>query len=114
MVFIRLVTGALNVNGIWCWPTEEKQQDRIIRNIAASSSMLAVLVTLSKNKNGLSNAEIDIEISNFSQWNTLWTLRQLLALGFVEYKTEFFGNSGKYVLTELGIRIAQKLTEQRS
>ncbi len=102
------------MKGIWSWPTEEKRQDKIIRNITASSSMLAVLIALSKNKNGLSNAQIDIAVANFSQWNTLWTLRQLLALGFVECKMELFGNSGKYVLTELGMRIAQKLTEQPS
>lgn len=76
--------------------------------------MLAVLTTLSKNKNGLSNAQIDIAVTNFSQWNTLWTLRQLLALGFVECKMEFFGNSGNYVLTELGMKITQKLTIQPS
>jgi hypothetical protein len=97
------------MKGIWSWPTEEKQQNRVIRNIAASSPMLTILTALSKNKDGLSNAQIDIAMNNFSQWNTLWALRQLLALGFIEYKIELFGNSSRYVLTELGTTIVQNL-----
>ena len=102
------------MKGTWSWPTEEKQQSKIIRNITGSTSMLAILTALSKNKDGLSNAQIDIAMSSFSQWNTLWALRQLLALGFIQYNTELFGNSGKYTLTELGVKIIQKLTGQPS
>jgi len=98
------------VKGIWSWPTEEKQQDKTIRNVAASEPLLAVLTAISKSKDGLSNAQVDTAIGDFSQWNTLWALRQLSALGFIEYKTELFGNSGKYTLTELGKTVLQKLT----
>ena len=97
------------MKGIWSWPAEEKQQNKVIRSLEASSSMLVILTSLSKSKDGLSNAQIDIAMNNFSQWNTLWDLRQLVALGFIEYKVDLFGNSGKYMLTELGTKILQRL-----
>ncbi len=99
------------MKGLWFWPpNDSKKQEKVLRDIRASESILAALTALSKNKDGLSNAQLDAAMASFSQWNTRWTIEQLLSLGFIEYKIEWFGDAGKYVLTELGKEILGRLT----
>jgi len=73
---------------------------------------MAALKAIMKSKEGLSNAEIDDLLSDNSNWMTLWVMRQLLSLGFVEYRVDFFGNPGRYTMTDLGRDVLQKLTGQ--
>ena len=100
------------MKGIWFWPSDVKEQVKVLRKILASESILAALTALSKSKEGLSNAQLDSAMGSFSQWNTRWIIDQLLSLGFIEYKVEWFGDAGKYVLTELGKDILRRLTGQ--
>ncbi len=57
---------------------------------------------IAKSKDGLSNAQIDDALSEYSHWQTRWVVDQLISLGFADYKVDLFGGPGKYVLTELG------------
>ena len=50
----------------------------------------------------MSNAELDDAIGSNSEWTTLWVIRQLTALGFVELKVDFFGNAARYRLSDIG------------
>ncbi len=98
------------MKGIWFWPNEPKQQEKVLRDIQTSEPILAALTALTKSKDGLSNAQFDVAMATFSQWNARWTIEQLLSLGFIEYKVELFGDAGKYVLTELGKNVLGRLT----
>ena len=98
------------MKGIWVWPEDEKEQKKVIKKVAESAPILTVLTLLSKSKDGLSNAQIDTMMTSNSQWNTLWTLRQLLSLRFANYKLDLFGDPGKYQLTDLGKDILAKMT----
>jgi len=73
---------------------------------------VAALAALAKSKDGLSNAEMDDVIADNSNWMTLWVVRQLTSLGFIEFKVDFFGEPAKYKLTELGRRAQAFLTGQ--
>ena len=68
----------------------------------ASPHLMAALTAIGKSKDGMSNAELDDAINDNSEWTTLWIVRQLMALGFLEFKVDFFGNPAKYQLTETG------------
>ena len=98
--------------GIWVWPSDPKEQEKVLAEIRASEWSLAALTALSKSKDGLSNAQLDIAMASFSQWNTRWYIEQLLSLGFIEYKIEWIGDAGKYMLTDLGKEILRRLTGQ--
>ena len=100
------------MKGVWFWPSDAKEQEKILRKIMASEPILAALTALSKSKEGQSNAQLDSALASFSQWNTRSIIDQLLSLGFVEYKIEWFGDAGKYVLTELGKDVLRRLTGQ--
>src|SRR2546422_7656618 len=100
------------MQGIWFWPSDAKGQLKVLRKIMASEPILAALTALSKSKEGLSNAQLDSAMGSFSQWNTRWIIDQLLSLGFIEYRVEWFGDAGKYVLTELGKDILRRLIGQ--
>ena len=65
---------------------------------------------IAKSKDGLSNAQIDDALSEYSHWQTRWVVDQLISLGFVDYKVDFFGGPGKYVLTELGKNALSAIT----
>jgi hypothetical protein len=71
---------------------------------------MAALKAIAKSKEGLSNAELDDIMNDNSNWMTLWTIRQLTALGFIDFKVDFFGNPAKYVLTDLGRGAYQKIS----
>jgi hypothetical protein len=94
------------MKGIWVWPSEPDEQNKVIRAIMQEDELAAILFALSKDPEGLSNAQLDRLLANNSQWRTLSHMRELIALGFVEYHVQFFGDPGKYRLTDLGRTIA--------
>lgn len=96
--------------GLWVWPPDFKGQRKVVRMVSQSDHLMAALNSLAKSKDGLSNAQIDDSIGDASNWMTLWVTRQLMALGFADYKADFFGNPGKYTLTDLGRAVLQAIT----
>jgi hypothetical protein len=88
--------------GVWIWPSDVKAQQKDLQKMAASPHLLQAMTSLAKNNEGLSNSELDDAIVDNSNWMTLWTVRQLTSLGFVEYKVDFFGGPARYQITELG------------
>jgi len=90
------------MKGIWAWPSEPKDQDKTLQKIMEEDELVTILVALVKNLEGLSNAELDRLLSNNSQWRTLSHMKELTALGFVQYRVQFFGEAGKYEITDLG------------
>jgi hypothetical protein len=88
--------------GLWVWPSDARAQRRMLRKVANSARLVAAMQALAKSKDGLSNAQIDDALSDYSSWQTRWVVEQLISLGFAEYKVDFFGGPGKYFLTELG------------
>lgn len=106
------------MKGIWVWPTEESEQAKTLRRIMREDELVTILDALSASPGGLSNAQLDKLLGNNSQWRTLKHLRELMALGFVRYDIQYFGEAGKYELTDLGSsalsRILADLTATRS
>jgi hypothetical protein len=98
--------------GVWVWPPDPESQRNTLRRVGASSHLVAAMVTLSKSKDGMSNAELDDAINDSSEWTTLWVIRQLTSLGFVEYKVDFFGNPARYRLTDQGRTALSAITGQ--
>lgn len=88
--------------GLWVWPSDAKAQPRTLRKVARSEHLVAGMQAVAKSTDGLSNAQIDAALSEYSHWQTRWVVDQLISLGFAGYKVDFFGGPGKYVLTELG------------
>lgn len=88
--------------GLWVWPSDAKGQRTTLRRVAASPHLVAAMSAIAKSKEGLSNAEIDDAINDSSEWTTLWVVRQLMSLGFTEYKVDLFGNPNRYELTDQG------------
>lgn len=97
------------MNGIWAWPSEPRDQDETLRKITQDAELLTILLALAKNPQGLSNAQLDRLLSNNSQWRTLSHMKELLALGFVQYHVQFFGEAGKYEITELGKTVISRI-----
>lgn len=98
--------------GFWVWPSDPKEQEHLVDQISRSEHLTAALAAIMKSKEGLSNAELDDVLSDSSNWMTLWVTRQLLSLTLIEYKVDFFGNPGRYTLTELGREVLQRTTGQ--
>jgi hypothetical protein len=65
---------------------------------------------IAKSSDGLSNARIDDALSEYSHWQTRWVVDQLISLGFADYKVDFFGGPGRYILTELGRNALSAIT----
>jgi hypothetical protein len=99
-------------SGLWVWPSDPKGQRKVLRQVAASPHFMAALTALAKSKGSLSNTELDDIISDNSEWMTLWVIRQLTALGFIELKVDFFGEPAKYQLTVLGRQAFSMITGQ--
>jgi len=97
------------MRGIWAWPSETKEQDKTLQKILREDELVTILVTLAENPEGLSNAQLDRLLANNSQWRTLLHMKELMALGFVGYRVQLFGDAGKYHLTELGKTIVSKI-----
>jgi hypothetical protein len=99
-------------SGLWVWPSDPKGQRKVFRQVAALPHLMAAMTAFAKSKDGLSNAELDDAINDNSEWMTLWVIRQLTALGFIEFKIDFFGDPAKYRLTELGRVALSMITGQ--
>ena len=98
--------------GLWIWPSDPKAQRRVLKMVAASPHLFAAMVALGKSKEGMSNAELDYAINDGSEWTTLWVVRQLTALGFLQFKVDLFGNPAKYQLTDAGRNAVATITGQ--
>jgi len=98
--------------GLWVWPSDAKAQRRVLRKFAASQHLMAALTALGKSREGMSNAELDDAINDVSEWTTLWVIRQLTSLGFIDYRVDFFGNPARYQLTESGRVALSTITGQ--
>jgi hypothetical protein len=70
---------------------------------------ITILAALAKSPQGLSNAQLDRLLSNNSQWRTLSHTKELTALGFIQYRVQFFGDAGKFELTELGKTVLSRI-----
>jgi len=101
------------MKGIWTWPSEPDGQEKTLRKIMEEDELVTVLVALTKSTDGLSNAQLDRLLSNNSQWRTLSHLKELMALGFIQYHVQFFGEAGKYELTELGRNVVSRMQANR-
>ena len=88
--------------GLWVWPADAKAQRRTLRKVSQAEHLMTAMQALAKAADGLSNARLDDALSEYSHWQTRWVVEQLISLGFADYKVDFFGGPGKYVLTELG------------
>jgi hypothetical protein len=88
--------------GLWVWPSDPRAQRKVLRKVAEDKHLVPAMTAISKSKQGLSNAELDDLIGDNSEWMTLWIIKQLTALGFIEFKVDLFGGPARYQLTELG------------
>lgn len=88
--------------GLWIWPLDERSQRRVLRRVAEAKHLVPAMAAIAKSKEGLSNSELDNVIGDNEQWITLWIVRQLTSLGFIEFKVDFFGGPAKYQLTDRG------------
>lgn len=88
--------------GLWVWPADPRGQRRVLRRVAEAQHLVPAMAAMAKSKTGLSNSELDDMIGDNSEWMTLWVVRQLTSLGFIEFKVEYFGGPARYQLTELG------------
>jgi hypothetical protein len=98
------------MKGLWVWPPDPRGQRRVLRVVSASPHLMAAIAALGKSKEGMSNAEISEAINDTAEWTTLWVVRQLTSLGFVDFKVDLFGNPARYQLTELGLTALSILT----
>ncbi len=98
--------------GLWIWPSDPKGQRRVLKRVAASEHLMAALGALAKSKEGMSNSELGELLEDGSEWPTLWVIRQLTSLGFIEMKVDFFGNPARYQLTEAGWLALSMVTGQ--
>lgn len=97
-------------HGFWVWPGDERQRRKTLRAVAGDVHLFTLLKAIAKSKDGMSNPEVDETLGNNSDWMTLWTVRQLLALGFVDYKVDLFGEPSRYIVTELGKSVLDIMT----
>jgi hypothetical protein len=98
--------------GLWTWPPDPKGQRRVLRTVSDSPHLTAALQAIAKSKDGMSNSELDELLSDSSNWITLWLVRQLLSLGFIDYRVDFFGGPAKYAATDLGRTALSAITGQ--
>lgn len=98
--------------GLWVWPTDPKGQRRTLRKVASSPHLVPAMTAIAKSKDGMSNAELVEAINETSEWPTLWVIRQLTSLGFIEFKVDFFGNPARYSITESGRVALSAITGQ--
>ena len=98
--------------GVWVWPVDPKGQRAVLRKVAASPHLMAAMAALAKSKEGLSNAELQDATNDSAEWTTLWVVRQLTSLGFLEFRVDFFGNPARYQLTDQGRAALSTITGQ--
>ena len=100
------------MKGFWFWPSEPKEQDKVLRKMRQEDELATILAALARSPEGFSNAQIDNLLRNNSQWRTVSHMMELTALGFVQYKVHFFGDPGKYQLTDLGKTVLSRILGQ--
>jgi hypothetical protein len=98
--------------GVWVWPPDQRGQRAVLRRVAASPHLMAALTAIAKSKEGLSNSELHDAINDSAEWTTLWVVRQLTSLGFVEFKVDFFGNPARYQIADQGRAALSTITGQ--
>ena len=98
--------------GVWVWPSDTKEQRRVLKKVAVSPHLVSAMAAIAKSTEGMANSEIAEVFSDGSEWPTLWVIRQLTSLGFVEFKVDFFGNPARYQLTEQGRSALSMITGQ--
>ena len=98
--------------GLWIWPSDTKSQMRILRTVIESPRLMLALQGVAKSIEGLSNSELDELLADNSNWMTIWPIKQLLALRFIEYRVDYFGGPARYVITELGRNVLSVATGQ--
>ena len=74
----------------------------MLRKVAASPHLTSAMAVISKSKEGVSNTELDDAINDSSEWTTLWVIRQLTALNFIDFRVNLFGNPARHRMSELG------------
>ncbi len=99
------------MRGLFTWPSDAKAQAKVLRLIKEEDELPKILFALADRADGLSNAQLDRLLSNNSQWRTASHMRELAALGFVEYQVDLFGGPGRYRLTETGRWVLPSLRE---
>lgn len=109
----RVARSKETMKGIWTWPAEPKEQDEVLKRISREDELASMMLQLASHPDGLSNAQLDRDLSINSQWRTLLHVRELIALGFVQYQVQYFGDAGKYQLTDLGKTILPRLQANR-
>ncbi|MDG6938084.1 MAG: hypothetical protein JRM79_04040 [Nitrososphaerota archaeon] len=97
--------------GLWVWPSDPQGQQETLEKVAASPHLNAALAVLAKSEEGMSNAELDDATNDSSEWTTIWVVRQLTSLGFIEFRVDLFGNPARYRLTALGRTALSKIAE---
>jgi len=108
----RFQSASSMTKGVWAWPSDPRGQRTVMRKVASSPHLLAAMATIGKSKEGISNAELAEAINGGSEWTTLWVIRQLTSLGFIDFKVDFFGNPARYQLTENGRVVLSMITGQ--
>ena len=98
--------------GVWIWPSDPRAQRKVLKKVAESPHLMAALKAIAKSTEGMSNAEVAEVFSDGSEWPTLWVIRQLTSLGFIEFKVDFFGNPARYLVTEQGRTALSTMTGQ--
>ena len=98
--------------GLWAWPSDPRGQRKVLRKVAASPHLMSAMAVISKSKEGMSNAELDDAINDSSEWTTLWVIRQLTALNFIDFRVDLFGNPARYQMSELGRAALSMITGQ--
>ena len=98
--------------GLWVWPSDPRVQRGVLRKITGDKHLVPAMMAIAKSKEGLSNTELDDAIGDNSEWMTLWVIRQLTALGFIDMKVDLFGDPARYRLTELGRNVISRITGQ--
>lgn len=101
------------MQGIWSWSKEDRE--RTLLKLKEPGVMTIMTALKEKNDIGLSNAEIDSLLQTSSQWLIFWDLRELTALGVIVFDVQYFGEPGKYKLTDFGRSVLTELiTSQES
>jgi hypothetical protein len=98
----RFQSASSMTKGVWVWPSDPRGQRRVLRKVAALPHLMAAMAAIGKSNEGISNAELAEATNDGSEWTTLWVIRQLTSLGFIEFKVDFFGNPARYQLNENG------------
>ncbi len=98
--------------GLWVWPSDPGTQGKVLRKVAGAPHLVDALSAIAKNKEGLSNSELDQAMADNSEWMTVWVVRQLTSLGFIELKVDLFGGPAKYQATDLGRSALATITGQ--